>query len=177
MIDVNTAEPVCEECGYLMRGLGRDRPCPECGHIRRNSDTGTKCDAGWMRWVCIGLWLLLGLTVYGVESVLVQPFEEGLGGVLPALNYPGPKVWAVPLAQRPLGKYVETPGIVGTRTALLTVLAVWLITTRRPDRDDRQVLHRVGGKIGVDAFQRHAFDECTHFIERARPPPVIEISR
>jgi hypothetical protein len=81
----------------------------------------------------VGLALLLGVTIYATSSVLVQPFNDDLGGTLPALNVPGPKLWAIPLLQRPIGRAPEWPGVVGTRVALLSLLAIWLITAPHPD--------------------------------------------
>jgi hypothetical protein len=81
----------------------------------------------------VGLALLLGVTIYATSSVLVQPFNDDLGGTLPALNVPGPKLWAIPLLQRPIGRAPQWPGVVGTRVALLSLLAIWLITAPHPD--------------------------------------------
>jgi hypothetical protein len=81
----------------------------------------------------MGLALLLGVTLYATSSVLVQPFSDDLGGTLPALNVPGPKLWAIPLLQRPIGRSPQQPGVVGTRVALLSLLAIWLITMPHPE--------------------------------------------
>ena len=117
----------CPECGYSLRGLLADQPCPECGHLLRDESHHPSPRTAWGRSVFIGLTLLLILTLHAVCSVLVQPFQE-LGGAAPGLNVPGPKLWATPLLQRPIGRWPEMPGVVGTRTAMLSLLAVWLIT-------------------------------------------------
>lgn len=139
---VAESRSTCEECGYDLRGLSADRPCPECGHASDGNGTTaagrtTRVAAGtvWTVSVAAGLSLLLLLTLDGVATVLVQPFDEAVGGTLPSLNLPGPKLWAVPLLQRPIGNTPELPGVTGTRTAMLSLLAVWLITAR-PPRDD-----------------------------------------
>lgn len=121
----------CDECGYSLRGLPRDQACPECGHEPTAETAGRPSLAphtAWARSVSIGLVLLLLVTLNAVSSVLVQPFSEHFGGTAPSLNLPAPKLWAMPLLQRPIGKSPEEPGVVGTRTAMLSLLAVWLIT-------------------------------------------------
>jgi hypothetical protein len=123
---------VCAECGYDLRGLpGHCDRCPECGHVVTDAVSRDLARLRWARSVAAGLLLLMGLTIYGIETVLVQPFTTEFAGMLPSLNYPGPKLWAVPLAQRPIGNRPELPGVIGSRTALLSLIAIWMITVRR----------------------------------------------
>jgi hypothetical protein len=104
-------ERVCEECGYDLRGLPAGNRCSECGHVNVGlwQSSATR-EVAWTRSVAIGLALLVGVTLYAVSSVLVQPFADEPGGTLSAMNLPGPKLWAVPLLQRPIGQSPELPG-------------------------------------------------------------------
>lgn len=121
----------CRECGYDRHGLPAGGACPECGHVPVANAIDIPATTAWRAMVCIGLWLMLLLTLHAVASVLVQRDWGHMLGTLPALNVAGPKLWAVPLLQRPTGNTPQTPGIIGTRTAMLGLLAVWLITARR----------------------------------------------
>jgi hypothetical protein len=136
-----SAARICEECGYSRRGILANQPCPECGSLPSAAAPMAHPHTTWSRAVFVGLVLLLIVTLDGASSVLYQPFAEQFGGTAPILNLPGPKLWAAPLLQRPIGNAPEEPGVAGTRTAMLGLIAVWLITTpsqsARHHRDQR----------------------------------------
>ena len=127
----------CPECGYNLRGLPPGRACPECGQQFAYVPTRSEAGRAWSRAVAVGLAMLLYVSLDAVASVLIQPFTDTLAGSLPSLNVPGPKLWAVPLLQRPIGRSPALPGVTGTRVAILSLLAVWLITARRPEASGR----------------------------------------
>ena len=99
----SSTSPSCEECGYDLRASEPGRPCPECGRVPDSRATLVPAGAVWTVAVTAGLALLLLITLYGVTSVLVQRSDSAIGGMLPVLNLPGPKLWAMPLLQRPIG--------------------------------------------------------------------------
>jgi hypothetical protein len=140
----------CDECGYSRRGLPPELACPECGHLPAAAFAiDVRPHLAWSRSVFIGLVLLIVIPLQAVTTVLVQPFNTDVGGTAPALNLPGPKLWAVPLLQRPVGRAPAMPGIVGTRAAMVSLLAIWLITAPCPSpRAGEQQLLRLATRWG-----------------------------
>src|SRR5215217_4158067 len=64
----------CCRCGYDLRGIGDDQPCPECGLLaqrsRRKSDELHDTRPRWLRRISMGVWtILLALLVTVMWSV------------------------------------------------------------------------------------------------------------
>jgi hypothetical protein len=106
------------------------------------------------RVVLAGVVLLLLCSLPAIGVVLYQPFRGGIGGTLPALNFPGPKLWAMPLLQRAIGNGPAEEGVYGTRVAMVSLLALWLITIapRDPDLDPAPTLRKFTRWVGTVTF-------------------------
>ena len=134
-----TAEvrPICNDCGYDLRGLPTDSPCPECGGTKVMNEDEAQADqheSAWARFVAVGT-IMLALVAFPLfYIVLHMEFRDGFGGTLPMLNFIGPKAWGVPALQRSVGYRPESIGTEGAYLCLIGMLAVWLITWPHPVR-------------------------------------------
>lgn len=125
----------CPDCGYELTGLPARSRCPECGYVAKQRLHGHLIDRVYARTVAIGLAILLYVVFDGIVTCLISPIGSGqLGGTLATMNFPGPKLWATTLMQRPIGHYPELPGVIGARTSILCLLAIWMITIKHPHR-------------------------------------------
>jgi hypothetical protein len=96
--DDNAPKDECYRCGYDLRGVGDDQPCPECGLLagrsRRTTDQLHDTRPQWLRRLAIGIWLiLLSLLVLLAWLFTFEP--------------------------------VDAPSVTG-RSVLLSVIAPWL---------------------------------------------------
>src|SRR5688572_26901579 len=94
-IDENGPADDCYRCGYDLRGVADDQPCPECGLLagrsRRPSDELHHTRPGWLRRLAWGLRLillaLLVLLLYPLVTQVVQhqqaAFTWGRWGPVP----------------------------------------------------------------------------------------------
>lgn len=136
----------CPGCGYSRMGLPAGARCPECGEfpspsikplmLELRGAARDRAEQAWLASVTAGLVLLVISSIAALKVALIMP----LGGlVLIAVNAPGPKLWAASLLQRSIGQPGEW-GVMGTVAVLGNVLAVWLITEPRTQRDGEGLL-------------------------------------
>jgi hypothetical protein len=142
----------CHGCGYSRMGLAAGARCPECGEfpspsikplmLELRGAARDRAEQGWLASVTAGMVLLVVSSVAALKVALIMP----LGGLaLIAVNAPGPKLWAASLLQRSIGE-PGAWGVMGTVAVLGNVLAVWLITEPRTQRD--------GGLFSIRAAAR-----------------------
>lgn len=79
---LTTAPPLdeCYRCGYDLRGINDDQPCPECGLLaqrsRRQTDELHNTRPGWLRTLSRGIWLiLLALALPCIVLILIEAFR------------------------------------------------------------------------------------------------------
>lgn len=113
---------VCYRCGYDLRTLADEQPCPECGLLaarsRRPSDELHHTRPGWLRKLSLGVWLILLAIVVAFGWAFGQEWlRERLdrGAVGATLYY----------ALRLHGPFI---GI--DVTVLILAAGVWLLTVR-----------------------------------------------
>lgn len=133
----------CDTCGYNLRSLGTDALCPECRTPVSASIVQTKADGvptsraerRWAVFVIVGIVGMLVLYPQILWVELFMDFNEAAFGNAPKLNVIGPKIWAMALVQRSIGRGVESLGGQGTWLPLMNITALWLITARRGASD------------------------------------------
>lgn len=85
----------CYRCGYELRGIADDQPCPECGLLaersRRESDELHHTRPGWLKRLSAGVWLILLAIVVGAlapallagSASVRSRMAVGIGGTSP----------------------------------------------------------------------------------------------
>lgn len=148
----------CGECGYTLRGLPDGAACPECGSLEESPGEVSVAERAWARVVLLGLAVWLLATPMAAYVVLIMRFRDDLGGTLPLLNFPGPKVWAMSHLQRIVGDYVTGLGAGGAWWGWVNLLAIFLLTSPRSRRAwdestlDPRRLARWAAVLGGGAF-------------------------
>jgi hypothetical protein len=94
-----------------------------------------------------GLVLLVVVMVLGNDSIGWMSVRKGVGGNLPFVNYPGPKVWepALLLSSDSIGVW-SWRNVRGT-LIMMNLLAVWLVTIRL--EEDLPTKRRRGVRLGA----------------------------
>jgi hypothetical protein len=109
-----------------------------------NDNTGRWC-------VVAGLTLWLWLIPQAISISLNWPFRQALGGDIPALNFPGPKIMLVAMAHGTTQWYDQLPVTDVFSFIALQLLAVWLMTVPLPGvapgfgRTARRMATLIGG--------------------------------
>lgn len=130
----------CDRCGYNLRSQPLDAVCPECrapvgtslvGAGEQREPPVARSERRWAVSIITGLVVMLVLYPQILWVELFMDFTTAAFGNAPKLNVIGPKLWAMSLVQRSIGRGVESLGGQGTWLPLMNVAAVWLLTARR----------------------------------------------
>jgi hypothetical protein len=120
---VVTAEDTCYRCGYDLRGIADDQPCPECGLLaersRRPTDELHHTRPGWLRRLAWGVRLIL----LAIGAAVLWPFATYVGQAQLAVSIAGTSSWAYPL-------WIHLMWVGGDVAVGLLLGGVWLLTSR-----------------------------------------------
>jgi hypothetical protein len=123
---VDDDDDECYRCGYDLRGITDDQPCPECGLLaersRRPTDDLFNTRPGWLRRLAWGVRLiLLAMAMAVLWPVATYLWREQLTVGLVGTSSLAYTVW------------IHLTWIGGDLAALLLIGGVWLLTTREGD--------------------------------------------
>src|SRR5687768_5021146 len=70
----------CYRCGYDLRGVADEQPCPECGLLagrsRRPTDELHDTRPDWLRRLSMGVWLILAAAAAGFCAPLISELAD-----------------------------------------------------------------------------------------------------
>src|SRR5262245_57647691 len=91
---------LCYRCGYDVRGIANEHPCPECGLLaersRRVTDELHNTRPRWLRRLSLGVWLIL----LALAAAAIWPFVSLalITSILRSYAW-APPVWVVPVLE------------------------------------------------------------------------------
>jgi hypothetical protein len=113
----------CYRCGYDLRGIADDQPCPECGLLaqrsRRPSDELQDTRPAWLRRLSWGVRLIL----LAIGMAVLWPFATYIGQAQLAVTVAGTSKWAYPL-------WIHLMWAGGDVAGVVLLGGVWLLTSR-----------------------------------------------
>jgi hypothetical protein len=125
----------CYRCGYELRGIADDQPCPECGLLagrsRRPTDELHNTRPGWLRRLSWGVWLILLSMAAGVAWPFVTAILREL--VIRIVWRNGRPVYvprSTNLSWSIYGSWYHLPWLGADLAALILLVGILLLSSR-----------------------------------------------
>jgi hypothetical protein len=84
---------------------------------------------------CLGVVLLIAAALMGLDQITWMTARVAPGGILPFVNFPGPKVWSSIIINITDIRYMWGPLLSQTTLLVTNVAAIWLLTYRPGGND------------------------------------------